>query len=225
VRSTEAIPEPEWFRCVVVGITGGSASGKTTFADALANELRDLSPVVLNQDAYFRDWSEYAPDERERVVTANHPDAVRWGSLIEHVSTLREGRPVRTPIAGTRASARGDAPATVEPSAVVIVEGHLILTNARLRELFDVRLYLEVDPHERVLRRMLRDVATRGGDLERAVAWYRRDVIPNFAVHTEPTKQYADLIVPFHRENRIALGTIAAGVRAMLSEGSGNTTS
>lgn len=204
---------PQQFKPVTVGITGGSASGKTTLATALAEELKEFSPVILHQDYYFRDWSEYPTEKREEVITANHPDAVQWEALLGHIRQLIARQPIETPPKGTRAFVRGDAPATIEPSDLIIVEGHLILWNEALRDLMDVKLFVDVEPHERVLRRLLRDVAQRGGDLEWAVAWYRRDVIPNFPVYTEPCKEYADLIVPFLNENPVALQTLVAGVR------------
>lgn len=201
------------FKPVTVGISGGSASGKTTLAAALTEELKEFSPVILHQDYYFRDWSEYPPEEREKVITANHPDAVRWEALLGHIRQLVARQPIETPPEGTRAFARGDAPVTIQPSDLIIVEGHLILWEATLRDLMDLKLFVDVEPHERVLRRLLRDVAQRGGDLEGAVAWYRRDVIPNFSVYTEPCKAYADLVVPFLDENPVALQTLVAGLR------------
>ena len=204
---------PQNFKPVTVGISGGSASGKTTLAKALAEGLNEFSPVILHQDYYFKDWSEYPPEEREKVITANHPDAVRWEALLGHIHQLIARQPVETPPKGTRAFARGDTPATIQPSDLIIVEGHLILWDAALRDLMDVKLFIDVEPHERVLRRLLRDVAQRDGDLEGAVAWYRRDVIPNFSVYTEPCKAYADLVVPFLDENRVALQTLVAGLR------------
>ena len=204
---------PQNFKPVTLGIMGGSASGKTTFAKALAEELKAFSPVILHQDFYFRDWSEYPPEEREKVITANHPDAVLWEALIEHIEQLIARQPIETPVWGTRGAARGDEKDTVQPGDLVIVEGHLIFWDERLRALMDIKLFIDVDAHERVLRRLLRDVAQRGGDLEWAVAWYRRDVIPNFPVYTEPCKQYADLVIPFLNENPVALEMIATGIR------------
>ena len=198
---------------ITVGIMGGSASGKTTFASALAEQLSEFSPVVLNQDSYFRDWSEYSEAERERVITANHPDAVLWDALITDIKKLRERNVIEIPTPGTRGAQRGDEKANVQPSDVVIVEGHLIFWSEDLRDLMDIKLFLDVDAHERVLRRMLRDVAQRGGDLEWAINWYRRDVLPNFPVYTEPCKQYADLIIPFQNENPVALHTLVAAIR------------
>ena len=210
--------KPEHFTPITVGIMGGSASGKTTFASALAEQLAEYAPVVLNQDSYFRDWSEYSEAERERVITANHPDAVLWDALIADIKKLRAGDAINTPTPGTRAAQRGEEKASVQPSKIVIVEGHLIFWSEDLRDLMDIKLFLDVDAHERVLRRMLRDVAQRDGDLEWAINWYRRDVIPNFPVYTEPYKQYADLIVPFQDENPVALHTLVASIRTRIQE-------
>lgn len=201
---------------IIVGIMGGSASGKTSFAIALSEQIVDYSPIILHQDSYFRDWSEYSAEEREKVITANHPDAVHWDVLISDIGKLRERKPIETPTPGTRAAQRGDERQEIQPSAVVIVEGHLIYWNQQVRDLIDMKIYLDVDAHERVLRRMLRDVG-RSGDLEKAVSWYRRDVLPNFPVYTEPCKKYADLIIPYMTDNPVALQTVAAGIRSMLS--------
>lgn len=167
----EETPKP-----TIIGIMGGSASGKTTFATALAEELADYSPITLHQDLYFRDWSEFTPEEREKVITANHPDAVRWDLLIADVEKLQAYNPIETPAPGTRAESRGDEKKTTQPSQIVIIEGHLIYWNEQLRNLIDIKLFLDVDAHERVLRRLLRDVGTRSGSLESAISWYRRDV-------------------------------------------------
>jgi len=208
----------ELFTPITVGIMGGSASGKTTFASALAEQLAEFAPVVLNQDSYFRDWAEYSPAERERVITANHPDAVLWEALITDLEKLRARDAIKIPTPGTRAAQRGDENSCVQPSDIIIVEGHLIFWSKPLRTLLDIKLFLDVDAHERVLRRMLRDVAQRGGDLEWAINWYRRDVLPNFPVYTEPCKQYADLVIPFQDENPVALHTLIAGIRARIHE-------
>ncbi len=201
---------------IIVGIMGGSASGKTTFAAALAEKLSEYTPITLNQDSYFRDWSEFTPEEREKIITANHPDAVQWDVLIADVEKLRSNSPIETPAPGTRAASRGDEKKVTQPSCVVIVEGHLIYWNEQLRDLIDIKLFLEVDAHERVLRRMQRDVGTRSANLEAAIKWYRRDVLPNYPIYTEPCKQYADIIIPYLNENHIALQTIAAGIHARL---------
>jgi uridine kinase len=203
----------------VVGISGGSASGKSTLAAALADRLAAFSPVVLNQDAYFHDWSGLPPAEREARMTANHPDAVRWPELEAHVRQLRDGAAVRTPVPGTRAAARGDHPGALGPTRLLIVEGHLIFGAAALRPLLDLKLFLDVPPDERVLRRMFREAVERGGDLERAIAWYRHDVLPHYRLHTEPTRQFADLVLPWTEPREEVIDLLAAGIGSQLEDG------
>ncbi|MDA1191093.1 MAG: AAA family ATPase [Candidatus Poribacteria bacterium] len=202
---------------LTVAVTGGSCSGKTTFVKALVERIGDLTPVVLHQDHYFRDWSDLSEEERDRRRTANHPDAVQWDSLLDHIERLIRRESITTPPPHTRAAKRGDALTTVEATDLLIVEGHLLLTNAPLRDLMDIKLFLDVDAHERVLRRMLRDARDGRDSLERAAAWYRKDVLPNFPLHTEPTKRFADLIIPYQYDNQIALAAVEATIRAMLA--------
>ena len=206
------------FKSIVIGVSGGSAAGKTTFTDMLADRLADFGPVVLNQDNYFRDWSALPEDEREIKRTANHPRAVLWEHLIAHVKCLREGQAIEMPLPGTRAFRRGDDPQKIVPERLIIVEGHLIFSQEALRSLLDIKLFLDVDTHERVLRRMLRNTSS-GMSLEDAVAWYRRDVVPNYRVYTEPTSAYADLIVPFEGDVQVAVDVVANGIRRMIVDG------
>ena len=203
---------------IVIGVSGGSAAGKTTFTDILSDRLADFGPVVLNQDSYFRDWSVLPEDERESRRTANHPRAVLWKHLIAHVKCLREGRAIEMPPPGTRAFRRGDHPQEIESDRLIIVEGHLIFSQEALRSLLDIKLFLDVDTHERVLRRMLRNTSS-GMSLQDAVAWYRRDVVPNYRVYTEPTRAYAGLIVPFEGDVQVAVDVVANGVRRMIVDG------
>ncbi|MDP6040379.1 MAG: uridine kinase [Candidatus Latescibacteria bacterium] len=202
---------------IVIGISGGSAAGKTTFTQMLSKALAEYEPVVLNQDRYFRDWSILPEDEREKERTANHPRAVVWEQLVAHVEALRSGGEIETPAPGTGRYARGEAVEKVRAGRLIVVEGHLVFGHEILRNLMDVKLFLEVDAHERVLRRMLRNTSS-GMALEDAVAWYRRDVIPNFPIYTEATRQYADLIVPFEGETQTAVDVVTNGLRAMLEK-------
>ncbi|MCZ6635200.1 MAG: uridine kinase [bacterium] len=200
---------------MVIGISGGSASGKTTFTEALVQALEGVETVVLNQDRYFRDWELLPPEKREVERTSNHPRAILWDGLVAQVADLKAGRSICTPIEGTRGY-RLQQQTTVEPADLVIVEGHLVFWEARLRDLMDVKIFMEVDDHERVLRRMVRD--TQGGrrGLDKAVAWYRRDVIPNYSVYTAPTREFADLIVPYEGDGEKAIEVVVTGIRQIL---------
>lgn len=201
----------------VVGISGGSAAGKTTFASALVEALNPIEVVTLNQDRYFRDWEGVPESEREAARTSNHPRAVLWPQLVDHLRALKSGEAITVPIQGTRAMKRGEVPTQIESCPLVLVEGHLIFGHEPLRDLMDVKVFLDVDTHERVLRRMLRDTSRGNMDLEAAVAWYRRDVIPNYSVHTEPTRQFADIIVPFEGEVKRAIEVVANGIKGMMA--------
>lgn len=218
-------PDDQSSGAYVVGISGGSASGKSTLAAALAARLASIGPIVLNQDAYFRDWSALPPEEREAQMTANHPDAVLWTELVAHVTQLRHGVAVRTPVPGTRASARGDAESPLGPTRLLIVEGHLIFGEPSLRPLLDLKLFLDVPPDERVLRRMFREAVERGGSLERAIAWYRHDVLPHYRLHTEPTRQFADLILPWTEAREEVIDLLASGILARVGSSAGETAS
>jgi len=200
----------------VIGITGGSASGKTTVANGLAELLADLRPAVLHQDRYFRDYSHLSPEERERQATANRPESVLWPAFMEQVHCLIAGQAVREPVPGTRLAARGVPLVTVEPGEVLIVEGLFALWDEALRALLDLKIFVEVDDDERVLRRLSRDILERGGTVDGVIAWYRKDVWPNYPRFTAVGRRAADLVVPNNQPCHVAVRLIAAGVRELL---------
>lgn len=194
----------------VVAIAGASGSGKSTLAGDLAAALADLRPVVLAQDGYFRDFTGL---EAER--TANHPDAVDWPAFHAALDELAVGRVVCWPAPGTRPAARGEPPRTLGPAGLVLVEGLFALWDERCRTLAGLRLYTEVAEDERVLRRLHRDLTERGSTFQRAVAWYRHDVQPNYPTYTAATRRHADLVVPTERRSPAALGALAAAIREL----------
>jgi uridine kinase len=201
---------------ILVAIAGGTCSGKTTLTNALAERLADLRPVVLNQDAYFRDFSD-APDE---MRTANRPDAVNWEALVPQLQALKRGEPIAHPVPGTRAGARlaaGDLPAHIAPAPVVLLEGHLLLVDERVRELADLKVFVDCDAEIRVLRRLTRDTSRPNASLERSLAWYWRDVLPNNQRFTNLQRTYADLIIPHDRPNPLAPRLLASCIRELLS--------
>lgn len=201
---------------MVVAISGGSATGKSTLARRLAEALEDLRPAILGQDRYFRDFSEYSPEEQERVRTANHPNALLWPAFHAALETLAAGGSIEQPVPGTRAFQRGLPVEKIGPSGLVVVEGLFTLWDERCRQAADLRVYTDLDDDERVLRRIERDIAERGGKLEGIMAWYRHDVKPNFPTYTQATRRYADLVVPTHGPIDIAVAAIAAAVRDLV---------
>ena len=200
---------------IVVAIAGGTASGKSTFARALAGELTELRPVILMQDRYFRDFAEFSPEEREVVRTANHPDSIHWTAFHAALANLCVGKPIVEPVSGTRPLQRGETPHPVGPAGVVLIEGLFALWDANCREASHLKLYLEANDDERALRRIHRNVVADGGDFEKAIAWYRRDVQPNYPIYTAATRRYADLIVATDRPPTVAIQVIASAIRAL----------
>jgi len=207
--------DPAARRPIVVAIAGGTASGKSTFARALAAQLADLRPLILMQDRYFRDFAEYSPEQREAVRTANHPDSIQWGAFHQALANLCAGEAIVEPAPGTRPLQRGETPHSVGPAGLVLIEGLFALWDERCREASDVKLYLEASDDERALRRIHRNVVTDGGDFEQAVAWYRRDVQPNYPIYTAATRRYADLIVATDHSTIVALRVLANAIRAL----------
>ena len=206
---------------LLVAITGGTSSGKTTLTKALSAELADVSHVVLSQDTYFRDYSDLPESEREAARTANRPDAVNWVGLIPQLEALKRGESITHPAPGTRAYARGDAPSQLGPADVAIVEGHLLLVDERVRELADLKVFVDCDVETRVLRRITRDTSRNPRDpeaLKRSLAWYWRDVLPNNQKYTNLQRGYADVVVPHERPNPLAATLLAAGIRHLLKQ-------
>lgn len=196
-----------------VVIAGASGSGKSTLAACLADRLDDLRPVVLRQDDYFRNFREFDDAERERVRTANHPDALRWDEFHAALDRLSSGDQVLQPAPGTRAWGRPRR--TLGPGGLIIVEGLFALWDDRSRNGADLRIFTEVGEDEGVLRRLQRDIAERGATLDHAIAWYRRDVAPNYPLYTAPTREHADVIVPTNHPIEVAVVVLCDAIRAI----------
>jgi uridine kinase len=204
---------------LLVAITGGTSSGKTTLSKALSAELSDLSHLVLSQDTYFRDFSHLPEDQREAARTANRPEAVNWAALLPQLEALKRGAAITHPVTGTRAHARGDAETRLGPADVTIIEGHLLLTDERLRELADLKVFVDCDVEVRVLRRITRDTSRNPQNpeaLQRSLAWYWRDVLPNNQRYTNLQRTHADLIIPYDQPNPLAAPLLAACIRHLL---------
>ena len=199
---------------ILIAISGATASGKSTFSRQLCELLQDNAPVLLNQDRYFRDFHEFSDEEeRAKRVTSNHPRAVLWEDLVSALENLKEGRAVTVPVSGTRARQRGDEPMELGPSEVVIAEGHLLFNEARIIALADLTVFVDANVHERTVRRLLRDTESGKTTLQKATTWYRRDVIPNVAAYSEEKGKLADVVIPFDRDNPLAVQVVADWVR------------
>lgn len=204
---------------VLVAITGGTSSGKSTLTRALSAHLQETggpSHVVLGQDTYFRDFLDVPEAEREAARTANRPDAVLWAALVEHLEALKRGEPVQHPVPGTRAYQRGDGQTALGPAQVVLLEGHLLLVDERVRALADLKVFVDCDVEVRVLRRIGRDTSRSPDALQRSLEWYWRDVLPNNQRYTQMQRAHADVILPNDRTNPLHAPLLAACIRALL---------
>jgi uridine kinase len=199
----------------LIGVAGGSGSGKTTVAERLAGLIGEPELALLRLDAYYRDGDGLTFDERE-AVNYDHPDAFDWPLLLAHVQALADGVEVRVPVYDFATYERLPERITVAPARVVVVEGILVLYEPVLREQFDLRVFVDTDPDVRFIRRLERDVAERGRSMQSVVEQYLGTVRPSHEQFIEPSKRYADVIVPHGGMNAPALDVLLARVRELL---------
>jgi uridine kinase len=194
-------------RSLVVGIAGGTGSGKTTVAEKLAAAMPQGRCVTIEHDAYYRDQGHLTPDERA-TINYDHPSALESSLLAEHLRTLRRGEPVEVPIYDFATHTRRADTRRVSPAPVIIVEGILVFCESSLREQMDVKIFVDTDPDIRLMRRIRRDLEVRGRTFSSVRDQYYATVRPMHIEYVEPTKRWADLIVPEGGDNRVALDVL-----------------
>lgn len=199
---------------MVVGIAGGTGCGKSTIIERLSQRLGD-DATVISHDSYYRAHHDMTHEERTQL-NYDHPDAYETELLVEHLAALRRGESVEMPIYDYSAHDRTDRTITVPPSRAIIVEGILIFSCPELRDLMDVKVYVDSDADVRILRRILRDVRDRGRTLESVISQYLSTVKPMHETFVEPTKRFADVIVPTGAQNLVALEMLVDTIRARL---------
>ena len=207
-------------RPVVIGIAGGTGSGKTTVAEAIVWRIGPERIALIQQDSYYKDQSHLPMEERVRI-NYDHPDSIDTALLIRHLQELIAGRPVEVPIYDFTTYTRTPHTRRVEPRPVILVEGILVFVEKALRDLFDIKIYVDADPDIRFIRRLQRDLAERGRTLESVIQQYLSTVRPMHLEFVEPSKRYADIIIPEGGFNTVALDMIIARIRAMLEENGG----
>jgi uridine kinase len=200
---------------VIVGIAGGTGSGKTSFARRLTQRLGPERCLTVAQDAYYKDGSTLAPEVRS-AINYDHPDAFDTPLLLQDLRDLRAGRPAPHLTYDHATYARRVLPDSLQPRPVILLEGILILVEEPLRRLMDIKLFIDTDPDVRILRRLRRDIMDRGRSFELVEEQYLASVRPMHLEFVEPSKRYADLIVPEGAQNEVALEAVVARVRAML---------
>jgi len=201
---------------VLIGIAGGTGSGKTSLAVKIRDRVGEDRCLLIAQDAYYKDGSTLSP-AAQAAINYDHPDAFDTSLLVQDLRDLRAGRPVPHLTYDHASYARRVLPDPLKPRQVVILEGILVLAEEPLRRLMDIKLFIDTDADVRILRRLQRDIHERGRSFESVQRQYLDSVRPMHLEFVEPSKRYADLIVPEGAENEVALEAVVARVRAMLA--------
>jgi len=189
---------------LVIGIAGGTGSGKTTVVRKIIDRLPANEVVVLPQDSYYRD-SSHIPLEERLEINFDHPDSIEFDLLVQHVKELKEGKSIEQPIYSYLSCTRASETVSISPRDVVIIEGILVLTHPELRDLMDLKVFVDTDPDDRLIRVINRDIVERGRSVNVVMDRYQNTVKPMHLQFIEPTKRFADLIVPQGGNNAIAI--------------------
>ena len=201
----------------LIGIAGGTGSGKTTVANAIVKRVGEERIAILSHDSYYRDFVDLPKDILDRQ-NFDHPDSLESELLVRHLKALKQGMVVETPIYDFKVHRRAAESRRVEPRKVILVDGILIYVEPELRKLFDVKIFVDTDADIRLIRRLKRDIAERGRSVESVVTQYESTVRPMHLEFVEPSKRYADLIVPEGGENTVALDFLFARLRELLHD-------
>jgi len=201
----------------ILGISGGSGSGKTTVTKKIAAALDSESIIVIDHDSYYKDQSALSFEKRVSV-NYDHPDALDNDLLIEHLRLLREQKPILKPVYNFVSYTRSSETLLIEPKDIVILEGFLIFTDERIRRMCDIRIFVDTDDDIRIIRRIERDLKERGRSLESIIAQYFATVKPMHHQFVEPSKRYADVIVPYGGHNQIAIDMLITQIKSKLNE-------
>ena len=199
---------------VVIGVAGGSGSGKTTVVHRIVESLGNDQVTVLEHDRYYRDRGDLRLEERA-ALNYDHPDSLETDLMVRHLEALRRGEPVEVPVYDFARYARVGATVTAQPRRAIIVEGILIFTDAALRKLLDVKVFVDADDDIRFIRRLRRDVADRGRTMDSVIEQYQSTVKPMHLEFVEPSKRYADIIVPQGGHNTVAIGMLLTLIRSL----------
>jgi uridine kinase len=200
---------------LVIGIAGGSGSGKTTVAQEILNRVGPPCIAYLPHDAYYKDLSGLPPVQRAEV-NFDHPNSLDTELLIQHIQKLKDYQAVELPVYDFSKHSRTDKTITIAPQRVIVVEGILIYAEADLRKLFDIRIFVDTDSDLRFIRRLQRDISERGRTTESVIHQYLKTVRPMHLEFVEPSKRYADIIIPEGGFNTPALDMVVARIEAML---------
>ncbi|HZX62100.1 MAG TPA: uridine kinase [Bacteroidales bacterium] len=200
---------------LIIGIAGGSGSGKSTVVNQIIRHLPKDAVAVIPQDAYYRDNGHLSAEERARI-NFDHPSSIEFNLLIKQLDALKTGSSVKMPVYSYVTCARSKETIPVVPKEVIIVEGILVLTNPRLRKRMDIKIYVDADGDDRLMRIIRRDIEERGRSFQQVLQHYEKFVKPMYLQFIEPTKRYADIIVPQGGQNHVAIDVLASRIKMHL---------
>ncbi len=201
---------------LIIGIAGGSGSGKSTVVHQIIKRLPKDTVTIIPQDAYYKD-NGHKPAEEKAKINFDHPNSIEWNLLIGQLDNLRKGLTIDMPIYTYITCARSKETISVRPTQVIIVEGILILTNPRLRSRMDIRVFVDADPDDRLVRIIRRDLEERGRSFQQVLRHYETFVKPMHLQFIEPTKRYADIIVPQGGQNHVAMDILSSRIRTHIN--------
>lgn len=203
--------------CIIIGVAGGSGSGKTTVANNLVKVFSREDAILIEQDSYYRELSHLAIEERA-LNNFDHPDSIEFELMKKHILELKNNKEVEIPIYDFKTHSRKKEKEVIHPSKIIVVEGILIFAVKEIRDLFDMKIFVDTDADEMLLRRIERDISERGRSFESVKNQYLRTVKPMYLEFCEPSKRYADVIIPRGGENKIAIDMILARLKRYLKK-------
>ncbi len=202
---------------LIIGIAGGSGSGKTTVVKKIIESLPKDAVAIVTQDSYYYDNGDL-PKEEKLKINFDHPNSIEWSLLASHLRQLQQGKSVEMPIYSYVTCARAKETQTVKPHKVIIVEGILIMTNPEVRKMLDIKLFVSTDSDERLMRIIRRDIQQRGRNYEDALTHYAKFVKPMHLQFIEPTKLHADVIIPEGGNNKVAIDMVVSRIKLNLAQ-------
>ena len=201
---------------LIIGIAGGTGSGKTTVVHQIMNELPETEVGIISQDSYYKQNVGMSYEERSNI-NFDHPRAIDFELLVSHLKDLKANKNIEQPVYSFVTHNRTDDSILTHPRKVMIVEGILILANPELRDMFDIKVYVHADSDERLIRRLKRDIAERGRDMEEVLNRYQNTLKPMHQQFIEPTKAFADIIIPNDKYNTVAIDVVRAVINQRLT--------
>jgi uridine kinase len=203
------------FSCILVGVAGGTGSGKSTVAEAICKEFNPSDITTLAHDAYYKQFDHLSKAQRD-LLNFDHPESLDNDLFVEHLQLLKDGQPIVCPQYDFTTHARKSETTLLQPSKIILVDGILIFAVPEIRELFDLKVFVDTEADLRILRRIRRDINERGRTLESVISQYETTVKPMHDEFVEPSKRFADIIIPEGGQNHKAIQMLLGGIKSLI---------